>query len=124
MRPDIIEVTRAEIIAAGISGVTGRMPAKAEAVVVSLAPSTTPRTLFDGSREADYALSVVVKRESERQAMDEAFAIADLLNDKPPYSANGSYALSSIDVGVPRSINWDEAGYYVWTTQATAHVTI
>ena len=32
MRPDIIEVTRAEITAAGISGVTGRMPAKAEAV--------------------------------------------------------------------------------------------
>ena len=124
MRPDVIEVTRAEITASGISGVTGSMPAKGEAVVVSLAPSTAPRTMFDGSREADYAISVVVRRESERRAMDEAFAIADLLNDRPPCSENGSYALSSVDVGVPRSINWDEAGYYVWTVQATAHVTI
>lgn len=120
--PDVLEAVTAMLTGAGMTDVVHRLPdGSDEAIVVSLATSPDPQLYYDRSSSRDYRVVVISKRESEEQAMDESFEAARLLEDSALDSANGSYTWVSTDVSTPRSINWDEAGFYVWSVEALVH---
>ena len=124
MTPDYCDVIKGAIEAAGISDVTRKLPdgtLKQEAVMVFPAEPVEQQKYFDVFATRDLMATILVKRESDAQAEDEAWTISQELRDADLSSANGSSTVSSVEIGLPRPITWDESGYYVWLVQATIH---
>ena len=124
MTPDYCDVIKARIEEAGITDVTRMLPDSTrhqEAVMVFPAEPETQSRYFDIFATRDFAATVLVKREGDEQAETDAWAISQALSVADLSSADGSYAVSSVEIGLPRPIAWDESGYYVWLVQVTIH---
>lgn len=77
----------------------------------------TPRRsvqYYDFTEDIPVRVTILCKRISELDAMDDAQRIADALTYNPIESENGSFQMSEIDVERPRPMVWDESGRYVW----------
>lgn len=123
-RPDVLEAVRAMLADAGIEDVTSRLgDGWAEAVTVRQAPSPAPRVHFDLSESVPVVVSVIVRREDEERAMDEAWLVHDLLLRKGDLaSLTGAYDLSGATVTVPREFVWDDNGHTAWVVEATLDI--
>lgn len=124
MTPDYCDVIARRIREAGVAGVTRRMPDDAreqEAVMVFPAAPEERRRYFDVFATRDLAATILIKRESDARAEEDAWAVSQALARADLSSMDGSYTASSAEVGLPRPIAWDETGYYVWLVQATIH---
>jgi len=96
-----------------------------EGICIRRLPSTTVNRYIDRSRTAEYVYQVVVRRRSERAAMDECCDIADLLDGMRVESGNGSYRFSSQEVYTePQELELDEANFYAWHVRMVASIEI
>ena len=122
-RPDVLEAVRTMLADAGIDDVTSRLgDGWAEAVTVRQAPSPAPRVHFDMSESVPLTVSVIVRREDEERAMDEAWLVHDLLRRGDLASPTGAYGLAGTTVTVPREFGWDDNGHTAWVVEATLDI--
>jgi hypothetical protein len=122
-RPDVLESVRKMLADAGIEDVTSRLgDGWAEAVTVRQAPSPAPRVHFDLSESVPLIVSVIVRREDEERAMDEAWLVHDLLRRGDLASPTGAYGLAGTTVTVPREFAWDDNGHTAWVVEATLDI--
>lgn len=122
-RPDVLEAVRTMLADAGIEDVTSRLgDGWAEAVTVRQAPSPAPRVHFDLSESVPLIVSVIVRREDEERAMDEAWLVHDLLRRGDLASPTGAYGLAGTTVTVPREFGWDDNGHTAWVVEATLDI--
>lgn len=124
MTPDYCDVIASRLSEAGIADVTRKLPDSTrsqEAVMVFPAEPTEQVRYFDVFATRDFTATILVKRESDEQAESDAWLASQTLQGADLKSRNGSYAVSSYEIGLPRPISWDESGYYVWLVQATIH---
>lgn len=94
-----------------------------EGTYISLMPATITHRNFDRTRSIDQPFEIVVKRESEREAMEECEAIAYYLDDVIIPSANGSYQMvtTSIYTG-PEEIDLQDSGFYACLVRHIAEI--
>ncbi len=93
-------------------------------IAVRRLPSTTLASYYDGTKVIAAIAQVVIARESERQAIEEAEEIAAELIEKDLSSENNSYSLSSVDVYTfpqPLEVNNKVS---VWEFKIRAEITI
>lgn len=96
-----------------------------EGVVLRRVPSTVTERYLDRSESVSYLYQVVVRRRSERQAMEECCEIAELLADAWLDSGNGSYSFVGQEAYTqPQELALDEAGFYAWQARIEARIEI
>ena len=123
---DLIDVAAAALASAGLGSVRTTLPSSSECpepTVLQMAESGPQERYMDGTVSGPLAVTVIVKRESERAAQDDCAAAASALSRADLASANGSYTLDGSVVGVPRPIQWDESGFWVWAVDVEADTT-
>lgn len=95
-----------------------------EGIVLRRVPSTVTGRYFDGTESVSCIYQVIVRRRSERQAMEECCDIAALLKDAWLGSGNGSYAFVGQEVYTePQELALDEAGFFAWEVRLEASIT-
>jgi len=96
-----------------------------EGIVVRRLPTIPTGTYQDRTRSLDYLYQVVVRRGSERQAMEECSDIAELLCNTTLMSGNGSYRMSAQDIYTePQELPLEDTGFYAWEVRICASITI
>lgn len=94
-----------------------------EGIVLRRVPSTVTGRYFDGGEAVSYIYQVVVRRRSEREAMEQCCDIAELLKGAWLESGNGSYAFVGQEVYTePQELKLDEANYYAWEVRIEASI--
>jgi len=124
MTPDYCDVIAQRLREANISDVTRKLPdstRQQEAVMVFPAEPVEQTRYFDLFASRDLMANVLVKRESDEQAEAEAWLVSQTLARADLRSTDGSYMVSSAEIGLPRPVAWDESGYYVWLVNVTIH---
>lgn len=114
---DLAQVLQTKIKDAGFSEVFYTLPDSrkhAEFVVLSFGTPKQSEIYYDFSEEIPIRVSVLCKRISELDAMNDAQRIKELFEFDPPESANGSFVTTSLEVDNPRPLVWDESGRFVW----------
>lgn len=114
---DLLEVMRDRLGEAGISDVFLTMPdgrAHPECVVLAFGVPDRKVIYFDGSESSPLRVTVLVKRISEYDAMNDAQTAERTLKTTPLDSMDGSYALDSVETTDPRPLPWDESGRFLW----------
>jgi hypothetical protein len=92
-------------------------------ICVRRVPSTTTGRAFDGNRNIDYLVQVVVARESEYDCIEEIEQVATIIPHTDLASENGSYTLTSCDIYTDPA-ELELTGYpYVWTVRFKALLT-
>lgn len=114
---DLAQVLQGAIKAEGFEHVFLKLPdSRKHPEFVSLtfgAPKQAER-YYDFTEDIPVRVTVLCKRISELDAMDDAERIADMLAYNPLESANGSFRMSAIDAERPHPLVWDESGRFVW----------
>lgn len=91
-------------------------------VLRQVMPQRTEKYL-DTSRSYDYIVHVVVRNRSEKTAMDTCCDIADLVEDLPINSLNGSYVWTGTDIYTePEEMVLDEDNFYAWNTRIRVRI--
>lgn len=85
-----------------------------EFVSISFGTPAAPEVYYDLSEEIPLRVTVLCKRISELDSMNDALRISDLFEFSPPESRNGSFVTTEIEVAKPRPMLWDESGRFVW----------
>lgn len=95
-----------------------------EGIVLRRIPSAVTERYFDGGEAVSYVYQVIVRRRSERRAMEECCDIAELLKDAWLDSENGSYAFEGQEIYTePQELALEETGFYAWETRIKASIT-
>lgn len=122
-RLDVLEVAKAQIMAAGMSPVVTSLADSMrhpEAVILSPGVPTAHKRYWDGSGSTSMRITVIVKRVSEERAVADAAEAARVMRrEKGMESQNGSYRLVSCDAEHPRFLQWDPQGRYLYAFDAT-----
>ncbi len=114
---DLAQTLQATIKAEGFEHVFFTAPNSREYSEFVCLSFGTPRKsvqYYDFTEDIPVRVTVLCKRISELDAMNDAMRIADLLTYNPLESGNGSFLMSEIDVERPRPMVWDESGRFVW----------
>lgn len=94
-----------------------------EGIILRRVLPTRATKYMDTTRSYNFIVHVIVRRRSEAQAMDECCAIADLLEDCPIPSLNGSYTWTATDVYTePEEMVLDEENFYAWNTRIDVRI--
>ena len=121
---DLIDRVADRIKANGFAGVeTKRLDSTTgrEATVVRQLPHIPETTYTDRSTSIYFLYQVIVRRRSEKAAMEECWAIADLLKDERIDSDNNSYRFTGTEIYTyPQELMLEEAGFYAWETRIYA----
>ena len=123
---DLIDVAASVLSRGGLPYVCTTLPSSSElpeATVIQMAEAGPQERYMDGTVSGPLAVTVLVKRESERAAQDDCALAASVLSRADLASVNGSYTLDGSVVGVPRPIQWDESGSWVWAVDVETDTT-
>lgn len=103
-----------------LDSMTGR-----EGIVVRRLPSTVQGRSYSGARTLHYLYQVIVRRRSEREAIEQAEELANLLDLAPLQSANGSFALVQQEIYTPaQELTLSESGFYAYEFRVRAEILI
>lgn len=114
---DLAQVLKETIKDAGFPGVFLTAPDSrkhAEFVVLSFGAPKQSEIYYDFAEEIPIRVTVLCKRISELDAMNDAHRIKELFEFNPPESGNGSFKTTGIEIDNPRPLVWDESGRFVW----------
>lgn len=124
---DLVEGVKALLVENGFDAHVKRLDAFTgkEGVCVRRLPSSAAAKYMNRKRCVGYLYQVVVRRRSEREAMEECEDIARILESARVESANGSYGFTSQEVYTePQELEIDEAGFYAWHVRMIASIEI
>ena len=94
-----------------------------EGNLVRLMPATVTSRNFDRTRNVRQPFQVIVVRESERVAKEVCEAIAEVLDDVPIESANGSYIAVKTELYTgPEELDLNEQNLYAWHVRFIAEI--
>lgn len=94
-----------------------------EGIVLRRVGGAVTGRYFDGGESVSCIYQVVVRRRSEREAMEQCCDIAELLKDAWLESENGSYSLVGQEAYTePQELALDEAGFYAWEARIEASI--
>lgn len=85
-----------------------------ECVVLSFGTPRSSETYYDLTEDIPVRITVICKRISELDAMQNATSIRDSLTYGSLDSENGSYEVTDLEMTRPRPMPWDESGRFVW----------
>ena len=123
---DLVDMARSYLAERGYEAHVKRLDefTGREGIVLRRIPSTVTERYFDGGEAVSYVYQVIVRRRSERRAMEECSDIAELLKDAWLESGNGSYAFGGQEIYTePQELALDEAGFYAWEARLVASIT-
>lgn len=94
-----------------------------EGSYIYLMPATTAIRYMDGRKDIDQPYTVVVKRRSEQEAMEECQDIEQALDMAVIDSKNGSYRMvvNTVYVG-SQEVDLDDANFYAWQASFIAEI--
>ena len=101
-----------------LDSMTGR-----EGIIIRRLPSTVQGRSYSGARTLHYLYQVIVRSRSEREALEKAEDLANLLDLAPLQSKNGSFAMVQQEIYTPpQELTLSESGFYATEFRVRAEI--
>lgn len=124
---DLVDEACSFIVSKGYDAKVRRLDSMTgkEGIVVRRVPSTVVGEYRDRSKSVAYLWQVIIRRRSEKRALEEADALCKLLDENPIQSGNGSYQIVAQEVyTLPQELALEDSGFYAQEFRIRSYIEI